>query len=195
MTLLGRPSRSLAARWRTLARRPRPLPPVDVAMRAWVPGWALRVAAVVLVPATVLLGAARTDVLPGVGVATALALGAWVAVRPGPGPAHVAVVVTAVLLLGSGDAPFDPAALWLAPLGYAAVRLGWWSAQAAPRSRVELDLLRHAAGRDLVVLGATVALGLGARALAGSPVEALVALGVVGLAGLAWLVVRLHDGR
>lgn len=194
----------MTARHQTLAapvrllerlRGRRPLPSVEVTLRPWVPGWSIRAATAAAVPTLVLLGAGRTNLLPGIAVALAVAMATWAATRPGPGPAHVAVVVTALLLLGSAAAPFDPAALWLAPLGYAVVRLGWWSAQAGLRARIELDALRHAAARDVVVLGTSVLLGLGAWALAGRPVEALVALGVAALAGLAWTAVRLHDGE
>ncbi|GAA1735780.1 hypothetical protein GCM10009809_33710 [Isoptericola hypogeus] len=188
-----------AARWRPLRlplrRSRRPFPPVDLTLGRWVPGWLLNAAAAVAVPALVLLAAGRTGLPTTPAVLLALALAAWAAARPGPGPGHTAVAAAAVILLGSTAAPFDPAALWLAPLGYAAVRLGWWAAHVGPRTRVELAALRRAGARDLVVAGTGAALGLGAWALAGRPVEGLLALGVAALAALAWFVVRRHDGE
>jgi hypothetical protein len=179
---------------RSIGRRDRPLPRVTVALGRWVPGWAIRAAAVVVTPSLVLLAAARAHLVVTAVVVIAIALAAWTAVRPGPGPAHVAAALAAAGLLGSPAAPFDPAALWLAPLAYVTVRLGWWAHLVAPTDRVEAAALRHVAARDLVVAAVTVLLGAVSWAVAGRPVDGLVALGVAALAAVAWLSVGRHDG-
>lgn len=184
--------RALARRW---WRRDRPLPRVRVDLGARVPGWVLRVAATAATPLLVVLAGARTPVDTGILVTVALALAAWTALRPGPGPTHVAVVVAAVVLVLSPGAPFDPAALWLAPLGYAAVRLGWWAQQVGPGDLVEVTALRRTARRDLAVALATLAVGALSWAVAGRPVDGLVALAAVALVAVAWLVVGGHDGE
>ncbi|MCA5894758.1 hypothetical protein LEP48_15570 [Isoptericola sp. NEAU-Y5] len=173
----------------------RPLPLVEVTVGPWVPGWVFRLAACVAVGALVLLAAGRTGLLPTIAVGAALLLAAWAAARPGPGPAHVAVVASAVILLGTGTTPFDAAVLWLAPLGYVAVRLGWWASWLGPLARVEVAALGRAAARDAVVVLATFPVALAAWVVAGRPVAALVVLGFVALAAFAWIIARRHDGR
>ncbi|MFD6134781.1 hypothetical protein [Isoptericola sp. NPDC056618] len=191
--------RSLPARvrawWRSRYETGRPLPVVGVELGRRLPGVVLRVAFVVAVAALVVAAGARTDLIAEVVVLLAGVVTVWAAVRPGPAPAHVALVTAALELLGSGAAPFDPAVLWLAPLGYLVTRLGWWASHVAATDRVELAALRHGLARDGVVVAASLAVGGAAWALAGRQVSWLVALGVVALAALAWIAVRRDDGE
>jgi hypothetical protein len=171
----------------------RPLPRVTVEHGRAVPGWVLRVAFVLAVPAFVLLAASRTAAPTGLVATIVVGLTAWALLRPGAGTVHTAVVVGALLMLGA-PRPFDPAALWLAVLGYAVVRLGWWASHTGLRARVEVAALGRAAARDAVVAGATAVVGLLAWAVAGRPVGVLVALGTAALAAVAWLALRHEDG-
>lgn len=176
-----------------LRGRDRPLPRVTVEHDRSVPGWVLRAAFVLGVPALVLATASRTTVLPGLVAALAAALTVWAALRPGPSSAHGTVLACGLLLLGA-PGPFDPAAPALAALAYAVVRLGWWASHVGPRTRVELAALVRAGSRDVVIIGATALVGALAWALAGRPVGALVVLGTVALAAVAWLALRREDG-
>lgn len=187
--------RNLRARLAALTWRERPMPRVDIGLGRWVPGWVFRVAGAGAVAALLLLTASRTELVPSLAGVLAGALALWSLARPGAGPAHVAVVLAAVVLLGSATAPFDPAALWLAPLGYVTTRLGWWAAVVVPTERVELAAVRRVALRDLVLTVVTVAVGLASWAVSGRPVEGIVALGVAALAAVAWLVAGRHDDR
>lgn len=166
--------------------REAPLPVVRVGHGAVVPGGALRVAAVVAVVGLVWATAARTPLPAGLVTTFAAGLALWALVRPGHVPAHAAVVASAALLLGSSDAPFDPAALWLAPLAYVTVRLNWWAGQVGRRTRVEAAALRRIGTRDVVVLAGAVAVGALAWAASGTAVAGLVLLGVAAVLALAW---------
>jgi len=185
----------LRAWWRTRYETGRPLPVVRVQVGRSLPGLALRAAFVLSVAALVVAAGVRTDLITALVLVLAGVVTVWAAVRPGPAPAHVALVAAALLLLGSGAAPFDPAALWLAPLGYVVTRLGWWASHAAATDRVELAALRHGLARDGVVVAVALAVGGAAWALSGRQVSWLVALGVVALAALAWIAVRRDDGE
>lgn len=191
--------RSLPARvrawWRPRYETGRPLPVVGVELGRRLPGVVLRVAFVVAVAALVVAAGVRTDLIAELVVVLAGVLVVWAAVRPGPAPAHVALVAAALELLGSSAAPFDPAVLWLAPLGYVVTRLGWWASHVSVADRVELAALRHGLARDGVVVAAALAVGGAAWALSGRQVSWLVALGVAALAALAWIAVRRDDGE
>ncbi|MEU2201103.1 hypothetical protein [Isoptericola sp. NPDC019482] len=192
-------TRSLRARvrawWLSRYETGRPLPVVGVRAGRRLPGWVLRAAFVVAVAALVVAAGARTDLIVELVVLFAGVVTVWAAVRPGPGPAHVALVTAALELLGSAAAPFDPAVLWLAPLGYVVTRLGWWASHVAATERVELAAFRHGLARDVVVVAAALAVGASAWALAGRQVPWLVALGVAAMAALAWTAVRRDDGE
>lgn|GEM_PF-1612334 len=185
----------LRAWWRARYETGRPLPVVGVEVAPWLPGWVLRAAFVAGALALLLGAGARTTLVPELSVTLALLVAAWAAVRPGPAPAHVALVVAALLLLGSTEAPFDAATLWLAPLAYLVTRLGWWASHVGARERVELAALGRTAVRDGVVVAASLVIGAAAWATAGRPVAGLVAVGVAALAALAWTVVRRDDGE
>lgn len=191
--------RAVPARWRAwwLAQLPtgRRLPAVDVRIGRAVPGWALRTAFPFAVGALVLATGARTALIPALSGTIVAVLVGWAAIRPGPGPAHVALVVAALELLGASGAPFDPAVLWLAPLAYGVTRLGWWASHVGARDRVELAALRRTLVRDVVVVLVALLVGAAGQVLAGRPVPWLVALGVAGLAALAWIAVRRDDGE
>lgn len=191
--------RSLPARvrawWRSRYETGRPLPVVGVELGRRLPGVVLRVAFVVAVAALVVAAGVRTDLITELVVVLAGVLVVWSAVRPGPAPAHVALVTAALELLGSSAAPFDPAVLWLAPLGYVVTRLGWWASHVSAADRVELAALRHGLARDGVVVAVALAVGGAAWALSGRQVSWLVALGVAALAALAWIAVRRDDGE
>ncbi|MCK0115418.1 hypothetical protein BCE75_1109 [Isoptericola sp. CG 20/1183] len=169
-------------------RRERPLPVVRVGHGPVVPGSVLRLAAVCAVAGLVWAGAARTTLVAELEVAAVAGMALWALVRPGTVPAHTAVVLTALLLLGSTAAPFDPAALWLAPAAYVAVRLGWWAGQVGWRTRVEVTALRRTGSRDLVLLGLAVAVGGAAWAASGATVAGLALVGGGALLALAWRV-------
>ncbi|MFE5339145.1 hypothetical protein [Isoptericola sp. NPDC056578] len=191
--------RTLPARvrawWRSRYETGRPLPVVRVQVGRSLPGLVLRTAFVVAVGALVVAAGVRTDLITELVLVLAGVVAVWAAVRPGPAPAHVALVTAALELLGSNAAPFDPAVLWLAPLGYVVTRLGWWASHVAATDRVELAALRHGLARDGVVVAVALAVGCAAWALSGRQVSWLVALGVVALAALAWIVVRRDDGE
>lgn len=150
------------------------------------PGAVLRVAAVVSVTSLVGVAATRTTLLPGVVLAVVAGMALWALVRPGHVPAHVAVAVAALLLLGSTTGPFDPTVLWLVPLAYVTVRLGWWAGQVGWRTRVEVAALRRTGSRDGMVLGVALVVGCLGWAASGATVAALVLLGGAALLVLAW---------
>jgi len=185
----------LRAWWRSRYETGRPLPAVGVGLGRGLPGWVLRAAFVAAVLALLLGTAARTTLVVEFDVLLALLVAGWAVARPGPAPAHVALVVAALLLLGSTEAPFDPAVLWLAPLGYVVSRLGWWASRVGATDRVELAALGRTAVRDGVVVVVSLAIGGAAWASAGRPVTGLVAVGVAALAALAWTVARRDDGE
>lgn len=192
-------TRSLPARvrdwWLSRYETGRPLPTVDVRTGRRLPGWSLRAAFVVAVATLVVAAGARTDLIVELVVLFAGVVTVWAAVRPGPAPAHLALVTAALELLGSSAAPFDPAVLWLAPLGYVVTRLGWWASHVGATEHVELAALRHGLARDAVVVAAALAVGAAAWAVAGRQLPWLVALGVAALAALAWTAVRRDDGE
>ncbi|GAA4726900.1 hypothetical protein GCM10023216_17090 [Isoptericola chiayiensis] len=167
-------------------RHERPLPRVSVVHGPSVPGGVLRVLAALAVGGLVLLTAARTSLLPDLALSAALVLAMWTAVRPGRVPSHLAVVLSAAVLLGAQSAPFDPAVLWLAPLGFLTVRLGWWAEHTSWTGRVEWAALRATAGRDLTICGATVVLGAAAWAAAAASVGVLVVLGGIAVVAIGW---------
>jgi hypothetical protein len=175
-----------------LRRTDRPLPEVTVEHRAAIPGWTLRLAFTAAVPLFVYAVAAQTYVSPGLVTAVAVVMTVWAAINPGPSVSHFTVLVSALFLLTTPD-PFLPSVLWLAPLGYAVTRLGWWASHTGPRTRVELAALGHATARDGAVILVTVAFGAVAASLAGRPIGAVVALGSAALAALAWLALRRDD--
>ncbi|MFC8599305.1 hypothetical protein [Isoptericola sp. NPDC057191] len=189
------PLAPVRAWWQARRGTGRPLPVVGVGTGPALPGWTLRAAFPVAVLTLVVGAGARTTLLTDLYTVVAVVLATWGALRPGPAPAHVAVVTAALLLLGSTAAPFDPAVLWLAPLGYVVTRLGWWARVLAGIDRVELAALRRTLARDAALLGTSLALAGVAWALAGRPVAWLVALGVAALAALAWTGVRRDDGE
>jgi len=192
-------SRSLPARvrawWRSRYETGRPLPVVGVRTGRRLPGWTLRAAFVVAVAALVVAAGLRTDLVVQLVLLLAGVVTLWAAVRPGPAPGHVALVIAALVLLGSRDAPFDPAVLWLAPLGYVVTRLGWWASHVVATDGVEVAAFRRSLARDGVVVAVALVVGGAAWALVGHRVSWLVALGVAALAALAWTAVRRDDGE
>jgi hypothetical protein len=176
-----------------LRREDPPLPEVTVEHRAVVPGWALRLAFTLAVPLFVYAVGTQAQAAPGFVATVALATMVWAAAKPGPNVSYLTVVIAAPLLLNA-PGPFAPAALWLAPLGYAMTRLAWWAAHIGLRAHVELAALGRAAARDAVVILITVAVGSVALSLAGQPIAAVAALGSVALAALAWSALRRDDG-
>ncbi|WP_277210355.1 hypothetical protein [Isoptericola croceus] len=179
---------SLAAEIAELRRRraARPLPAVRIEHGRAVPGWTFRIGATFAVAGLLAGAGSRSGLVDGVVVAVTIGLTVWAAVRPGRTTGHLAVLVAGLFLLGSPAAPFDPAALWLAPLAYLAVRLGWWAERAGRRSRVETAALWRSGRRDVAVVGATVAIGGLASVATGTPVAGLVLLGGAALLALAW---------
>jgi hypothetical protein len=167
-------------------RADRPLPTVRVEHGRSVPAGVLRLAAAAAVPALLLLAGLRTGLMSEVVLVVAGAFGVWAAWRPGPAAPHLAVLLAGLSLLATGSASLDPVLLWLVPAAYATVRLGWWAEVARPRARVELDVLRRGAGRDLVVLAVTAVLGGAGWLAAGAAVGGLVLLGGAALLALAW---------
>jgi hypothetical protein len=175
-----------------LRRADRPLPEVTVDHGPAIPGWVLRLAFTAAVPLFVYAVAARTPVAPGIVTAVAVGTAVWAGINPSPAVSHLTVLIAGPLLLTT-PGPFDPSVLWLAPLGYAMTRLGWWASHTGLRTRVELAALGRAAARDSAVILVTLAIGAAAASLAGRPVGAVVALGSAALAALAWLALRRHD--
>ncbi|WP_402465477.1 hypothetical protein [Isoptericola aurantiacus] len=178
---------SLLAEVRDLNRRrqERPLPPVEVEHGPALPGGVLKTAAALAVAGLAWAAGSRTEVLPALCTVIALGLAVWTVLRPGPVPSHLAVVLAGVTLLGSSG-PFDVAVLGIAPLAYLTVRLGWWAQHVGWRTRVETAAWGAAAGRDLVVVGATVVLGGAAWALGAAAVGGLVVVGGTALVVLGW---------
>ncbi|QAY71013.1 hypothetical protein [Xylanimonas protaetiae] len=175
----------------------RPLPRVEVELRRWVPGWALRVVAVVVTAGTVVLATAGASAAGGLAVFllfVAAAIGGWVAWRPGAAPALLGAVVTAFLLAFTPSDGRASAALWLAPLAYLGVRLCVWAAATRPTARVELGALARSARVDGIVIGVTVLLGAVASLLDGGSFAGLV-VGAVAVLGLVILVLSTEDGR
>ena len=168
--------------------RERALPVVRVEHGPVVPGALLRVSAVAAVAALVGAAASRTALVTELVLVVVVGAASWMLVRPGHAPAHAAVVGSALLLLGSSAAPFDPAMLWLVPSAYLTVRLGWWAGQVGWRTRVEVAALRRSGSRDVMILGVAAVVGGVAWAASGAAVAGLVLIGGAALVALAWSV-------
>ncbi|GAB4085566.1 hypothetical protein GCM10028784_21960 [Myceligenerans cantabricum] len=165
------------------------LPRVGVLTRPTVPGWALpatqaAAAALLLAGAAGGAGWARHGAfLAGAGVLTLL-----VVVRPSPGTAGLLLCAAGALLWISGDGPFDPRVLWLAPVGYLLWRATWWAAHVPPSGRVEVAALLAGRRRAAAAVVATELLALAAWAVTTLPGTApAILLGALALAALAVL--------
>ncbi|MDO8152564.1 hypothetical protein [Isoptericola sp. b408] len=167
-------------------RHDRPMPTVQVEHGTAVRGVWLRIAAACAATGLLLLTAARTDVILELALVGAGSVGGWSLVRPGRVPAHLAVVVSALLLLGSRSAPFDPAVLWLLPAALLTVRLGWWAEHVAGGTLVEVAALRGTVGRDLLIVAVSTVVAAVAWAATAWTAGALLVLGGLALVVLAW---------
>ncbi|QAY62654.1 hypothetical protein ET495_04585 [Xylanimonas allomyrinae] len=173
------------------ARAPR----VGVETRAWVPGAVLRVLGAVAPPAVVLAALSRSTLPFDVGTTATvgtIALLAWGLWRPGHGPSLTAIATAALLAAFTWGSGPDVAALWLAPLGYGALRLSNWAGAVGWGSRVELGALGRPALRDAVVMAATLLVGALGLTVRGSSPAVLVA-GAGALLALAWWVLGHED--
>lgn len=184
-------------------RRDRPLPRVEVDTGPSVPGWVLRLGAVLVTGATPVLaavqvpaqhalsasadaGAADGPFAP-MGVVLAILVAGATAWRPGhrPGLAAIgAVVLITVLMPREGGLAH---AVWLAPLGYLGLRLNLWAATTGATARVELAALARSARLDACVVGVTMLIGVAAslaegRSFTGIAVGAVALLLFVSLA-------------
>jgi len=137
--------------WRRWHYHERPLPRVGVRAGAMVPGWALRVVAAACAAGCPLLAGGHTFLPGALAKVAAVVFGLVTLWRPGYEVVCWAIPVSAVLLVTSSRAPFDPVALWVALLGYLALRLAMaaallpWNGRAQPRAVLTW--------RDLVIVG------------------------------------------
>jgi hypothetical protein len=167
------------------------LPRVGVETGRWVPGWLLRTAAVLVTGGTPLLAAPFAPASDGwtmvalIAVALAVAT-AW---RPGYRVALIAVVVVAVLTAVAPDDDGLARAAGTAPLAYVGLRLQVWAAAIWPSARIELAALSRSARTDLIVVAATVLLGVVAALVEGASFAGL-AVGAVALLLLVVLLAR-----
>ncbi|MCL1870665.1 MAG: hypothetical protein FWF90_09675 [Promicromonosporaceae bacterium] len=175
--------------------RERAMPRVEATLRAWVPGWALRVLAALAGVATLLLALhgsplaadwVRAFVVFGVVIA------AWTLARPTHAPALVTVMLVAVVLLTTPERTAATSALWLAPLAYVTFRLSSWAGLVRWTARVELGALGRSAWRDAVVIAATLLLAAVALLVSGTSVAGLV-VGALALLALALVVLLPQD--
>lgn len=174
---------------RDLPEAERPLPRIDAELGRSVPGWLLRVAAVIATGAVLAVATRRAEMDPAFGWTVTVAAAAVMAFWPATGVANVTVVIGGFLIALDGHGPFDPIVFALIPLGYAAVRLAWWAERVSIVARVEVAALERGLGRWLAVTSATLALGAVAFALAGRPSAVALVAGGAAVVGLVWLVV------
>ncbi|MFD7026190.1 hypothetical protein [Promicromonospora sukumoe] len=163
----------------------RPLPAVTVETGPTLPGWALRAALLVLVPALLVTAAGRAPgLLPTTVAIAVVGCTALLVLRPTPTAAGVTVVVAGVLLLTLGEP--GPLGLAVALLAYLVARCTWWAAHVPPRGRTEVAALLTGRRRDVVVLGATALLGALALLASGTTLPGVVLLAALAVAGTAF---------
>lgn len=174
----------------------RPLPQITVEAGPTVPGWAPRLALLVLAPALLLLAASRNDLAPTLVTTVVVGCTALLVLRPTPATAGVTVVLAGVFLWGFGSRPesgFDPAALAVALLAYILVRATWWAAHLPAHGHAEIAALATGWRRDAVVLAGTSLLGALALLASGTALPGAVLLAALAVLGLAF--VALATGR
>ncbi|RPF21539.1 hypothetical protein [Myceligenerans xiligouense] len=171
-----------------LGLREQPLPHVRITTGPTLPGWTFPLTQA-LTATALLTGATRTDWLTQPLLQTTLlALTALLVLRPTPTTAGILLTATAILLWTSGDGPFDPRVLWLAPLGHLLWRTTWWAARTPPTARVELAAILTGWRQTALVLAATELLALAAWGVTALPgVGPAILVGASALAALAVL--------
>lgn len=163
----------------------RPLPAVTVEMGPTLPGWALRAALLVLVPALLLTAAGRAPgLLPAMVPIATIACTVLLVLRPAPTTAGVTIVVAGLLLWTLGEP--GPLGLAVALLAYLVARCAWWAAHVPPRGRAETAALLAGWRHDAVVLGATGLLGALALLASGTTLPGVVLLAALAVAGTAF---------
>lgn len=154
---------------RTLELGERPLPRVGVHLGWTVRGWLLRAAAAVATGALPAIATRRAGMDPAFGWTLTVVATAVMAFWPGTGVASIVLVISGFVIALDGRGPFDPVVFALIPLGYAAVRLGWWADRVSLVARVELAALARGLGRWVAATVGTLGLATVAFALAGRP--------------------------
>ncbi len=187
MNLPRVPLPAWARPWLRLPEDPtaRPLPAVTVTTGPTVPGWALRAALLVLVPALLFTAAGRAPgALPTTVTIATIVCTALLVLRPTPAAAGVTVVVAGLLLWTLGEP--GPLGLAVAALAYLVARCTWWTAHVPSRGRAEIAALVAGWRRDVVVLGATALLGALALLASGTTLPGVVLLAALAVAGTAF---------
>lgn len=166
----------------------RPLPRVEVELGPSLPGWLLRLAAVLATASMVTVATGRTGMVAGLAGALIGSAAIMMATLPSAAVAHTAVVASGLFVAVGGHGPFDPVVFGLIPLGYLSVRLGWWAERATLTARVELAALAGGWRQWLAVVGGTLGLAGVVFVVAGHPSPIAVIVGGVALVALTWLV-------
>lgn len=176
----------------------RPLPAVTVETRPTLPGWALRLAVLLLTPALLLTAAGPGTGFTPPALTTVVTLAtALVTLRPTPTTTGTVVVLAALLLWNLEPGPLDTTdlltALLVAAQAYLLTRLTWWAAHVPLRGRAELAALTTGRRRDLTVLAGTALLGVLVTLASRTAVPAAVLLAALAVTGIALL--ALATGR
>ena len=162
----------------------RPLPRVGVELGWSMPGWLLRVLAAVATGLLPAIATRRAGMDPAFGWTVTVVAAAVMALWPGTGVASIVLAISGFIVALDGQGPFDPVVFALIPLGYAAVRLGWWADRVSLVARVELAALARGLGRWAAVTIGTLGFATVAFALAGRPSAAGLVAGGAILGGL-----------
>ncbi len=165
----------------------RPLPRVGIELGPSVPGWVVRLAAVLAAAAMVAVAVGRTPMAAGLAWTLVGIAAVMMATLPSAAMGHTAVVAGGLFVALGGHGPFDPVVFGLIPLAHLTVRLGGWAERAALTARVELAALGRGWQRSLLVIAATLGLAGFAFVVAGHPSPIGVIVGGLALVGLTWL--------
>lgn len=176
----------------------RRLPAVTVETGPTVPGWALRLAVLLLTPTLLLVAAGPDTGFTPPALATVVTLAtALLTLRPTPTTTGTVVVLAALLLWNLDPAPLDTThlltALLVATQAYLLNHLTWWAAHVPLRGHTELTALVVTWRRDLAVLAATAVLAVLVALTAHLTQPAAVLAAALAVAGIALL--ALATGR
>ena len=165
----------------------RPRPRVTADLGPSVPGWAVRLAAVVVATALVTAAAGRTTMAEALAWGVILLAAGAMAVFPSGAVAHLATAAGGVLVAVGGHGPFDPVVFGLIPLAFLTAHLARRAEGVGLTARVEVAALVRGLGRGLAFTAATLGFGALAFVLTGHPNPLAVVAGGAALVVLTWL--------
>lgn len=175
--------------WRAWRYREAPLPRIGVRAGLMVPAWLLRLVVAAIVGGCLATTLGRTGATPTAVAIVTIAGFAVTLARTNYAVALGAVILSALFVLASRQAPFDPATVWVAVAAYVGLRLSLAAALLPWTGRAELRALLT--WRDAVIVVLTIAVQF-ARLLPGGGVLAAI-IGTAGLVILAIVFQAVHS--